>query len=83
MIKDVLEKYKEVNVALYGLGTETERFINDYGFSISISGLLDGFRTDGELYGYPIIPIADSIAKGIKLIILIAAMVFISLFKRH
>lgn len=72
MIKDVLEKYKKVNVALYGLGTETERFINEYGFSISISGLLDGFRTDGELYGYPIIHIADSISKGIKLIIVVA-----------
>ena len=72
MIKDVLEKYKDEKMALYGLGTETERFINEYGDSVAIVGLLDGFRTEGEIYGYPIIPIKDSLAKGVQLIIVVA-----------
>lgn len=59
-------------IALYGLGTETERFLNECGNELSIVGLLDGFRTDGEMYGYPIIPIEEIIDKEVGLIIVIA-----------
>ena len=72
MIKDVLEKYTDEKIALYGLGTETERFINENGDNVSIVGLLDGFRTDGELYGYPVMPIDDAPAKGVRLIVVVA-----------
>lgn len=64
-----MEKEK---VALYGLSTETERYISTYGEDMSIVGLLDGFRTSGELYGYPIFSLEEAIAKGVKHIVIIA-----------
>ena len=33
---------------------------------------MDGFKSDGEIYGYPIIPISEIPAKGVKFIIVIA-----------
>ena len=71
-IKELLKEYRNKDIALYGLGTETERFINEYGGRVSMVGLLDGFRTDGEIYGYPIMPIAEAPAKGVRLIIVVA-----------
>ena len=64
-----MEKEK---VALYGLGTETERYISANGDTMSIVGLLDGFRTEGELFGYPIISLEEAIAQGVKQIVVIA-----------
>lgn len=59
-------------IALYGLGTETERYISAYGETASIVGLLDGFCTEGELYGYPIISFEEAIASGVTQIVVIA-----------
>lgn len=59
-------------IAIYGLGTETQRFLSDHGDNLSVVGLLDGFRTDGEMYGYPIIPLDETIEKGVKRIIVVA-----------
>ena len=64
--------YKENDkIALYGLGTETERFIRENS-NLEIVGLLDGFKTEGEMYGYPIISLSDVTLKDVKLIIVIA-----------
>lgn len=68
----LLEQNKDHNIALYGLGTETERFLSQYSLKLSIIGLIDGFRTDGEMYGYPIIPLNNTIELGVDLIIVIA-----------
>jgi len=59
-------------IALYGLGTETQRFLSDHGDKLSVVGLLDGFRIDGEMYGYPIIPLEETIEKNVSRIIVIA-----------
>ncbi len=72
MIEDLIDNYISQNICLYGLGTETERFLNEYGGKISVVGLLDGFKSDGEIYGYPIIPIAETPSRGVKLIIIVA-----------
>lgn len=72
MIEDLIDKYRSQKISLYGLGTETERFLNEYGGKISVVGLLDGFKSDGEIYGYPIIPISETPLKGVKLIIVVA-----------
>ena len=69
MIDELIDKYSSQNICLYGLGTETERFLNEYSSKLSIVGLLDGFKADGNLYGYPIIDIADISSKDVKLII--------------
>lgn len=60
------------SIALYGLGTETERFLNAYRNDYRIIGLLDGFRETGEMYGYPVISIQDAIDAGVSCIIVIA-----------
>ncbi len=68
--KDKTHKLKQV--ALYGLGTETERFLLENRDVQNIVGLLDGFRTEGEMYGYPIISLEEAVKKGVSLIIVIA-----------
>lgn len=71
-IKEVLFAYEKDNIALYGLGTETERFLSEYSSNLTIVGLLDGFREEGEIYGYPVIPIAEVVSQEVKLIIVVA-----------
>ena len=71
-IRTVLSEYGNAKLALYGLGTETERFLARYGSHLSVVGLLDGFREDGELYGYSILPHRTAIDMGVKLIIVVA-----------
>lgn len=71
-IIEFLQQNKDIRIALYGLGTETERFLAKCRVSINIVGLLDGFREDGELYGYPILSMEHAIKEGVKLIIVIA-----------
>lgn len=66
-----MENYTTTNIAIYGLGTETERFIKEYGGKLHIIGLIDSFRSDGELFGYPIIPITSAV-KRVSLILVIA-----------
>lgn len=58
MIDELLDEYNNKNIALYGLGTETERFITQYASTLSIIGILDSFKDSGELYGYPIISLS-------------------------
>lgn len=72
MIDELLEQHKNQNIALYGLGTETERFIAQYASTPSIIGLLDGFKDSGEIYGYPIIPLSSIPDHNVNHIIVIA-----------
>lgn len=71
-IDELVQKNSDTRAAIYGLGTETERFLADYGKAITVTGLLDGFCEDGELYGYPIISFKKAIAEGTKLVIVVA-----------
>ena len=59
-------------IALYGLGTETERLISKWGSGPKIVGLLDGFKESGEAFGYPIINLQQAIAAGVEAIIVVA-----------
>lgn len=71
-IEDVLLQYKDCNVAIYGIGTETERFINQYENGFSFIGLLDGFRESGKIYNYPIVTLKEVVRQNVKLIIVVA-----------
>ncbi len=71
-LNELLEKNRDCPIAIYGLGTETERFLAEHSGNLSVIGLLDGFREDGEMYGYPIISIGDAIGRGVTLIIVVA-----------
>ncbi len=72
MIESIIKDIRDKQIVLYGLGTETERFIKDYGQRTNIIGLLDGFRTTGEMYGYPIITIEQAIQQNTALVLVIA-----------
>lgn len=71
-LKDILQQHKDNKIMLYGLGTETERFINEWGTKLKICGLLDGFREDGEMFGYPIMSLKRAIELKVGLIVVIA-----------
>lgn len=68
----IFEKYKGRKTALYGLGTETQRTLAVLGNEYEIAGLLDSFRTDGELYGRRILSLDAAIRAGVGLIIVVA-----------
>lgn len=72
MIETIINQYKNEKIALYGIGTETERFLAEHGKELLVTGLLDGFRTSGEIYGYPIIPISEALSGNVCLIIVVA-----------
>jgi hypothetical protein len=67
-----LETLLNKNIAIYGLGTETERFIAQHGDGLSIVGLLDGFWDSGEMYGHRIISLDEAVKVGVHTIIVVA-----------
>lgn len=66
------DKIKQTSIVVYGLSTETERFIADHGDGLNIVGLLDGFRESGEMYGFPIISFDEAVGAGVKTIVVVA-----------
>lgn len=71
-IKELLSNSNNSKMAIYGLGTETERLLKETESPHIIIGLLDGFRTNGEIYGYPIISLDEAVAKEVSLILVVA-----------
>lgn len=71
-LQNIFHKYKDYPIALYGLGTETERVLNEMGSDFHIVGLLDGFRENGAIYEKEIIPLSTVAASRVKLIIVVA-----------
>ena len=59
-------------IAVYGLSTETERKLPGLKEQYHVIGLLDGFRTDGELYGQPVIPFEKAVEEGVERIVVVA-----------
>lgn len=68
----LFEEYKNKKIAIYGLGTESEKAIKVLDKSFEIIGLLDGFREDGNLYGKPVISLQDAMEDRIALVIVVA-----------
>ena len=69
---ETFEMYQESAVALYGLGTETEKALKELEEKFHIVGLLDSFREDGCLYGQRIISLDECIRAEVRLIIVVA-----------
>ncbi len=65
-------EYKEDVIALYGLGTETEKVLELMDGEYHIAGLLDSFRKEGMLYGKTIISLERCPKLQVKLIIVVA-----------
>lgn len=71
-LSQMLQEYKNSKIAIYGLGTETERVLAEIGQEFEIAGLLDSYREDGVLYGQRIISIAEAVECQVKLILVVA-----------
>lgn len=67
-----LNNYKNDNIAIYGLGTETENLLPFIEESYNIVGLLDGYRTEGTMYEKEIISISRVKELSVKLILVVA-----------
>ncbi|MBD5478591.1 MAG: hypothetical protein HDR08_07125 [Lachnospiraceae bacterium] len=59
-------------IALYGLSAETEKTLREWQGIYEVAGLLDGFRTSGEMYGKKIISLDHAVMLGIDLIVVVA-----------
>ena len=71
-LEQVLQQYQEKNIAVYGLGSETERLLDKLGTQYHIAGLLDSFREEGEFYGKPVISLKETVEKKVGLILVAA-----------
>lgn len=72
MTEEITGIVKDKRIALYGLGTETQRLISESGDGLNVVGLLDGFKESGEMFGYPIISLDDAIKAGAETILVVA-----------
>lgn len=68
----VIKKYAGRKIAIYGLGTETEKILAEYAQFFEIAGLLDGYRTQGMLYGMPVISLEQAVRENVELILVAA-----------
>lgn len=66
------QKYKNDRIAIYGLGTETEKVLKDLDREYAIVGLLDGYKQEGTLYDKPIISLEKALESNVKLILVVA-----------
>ena len=66
------EQYKGSPIALYGLGTETEKAVAEFEDEFHIIGLLDGFCEEGFLYGKRIVSLDACVMAGVRLIVVVA-----------
>ena len=71
-VRELLAQYQMDKIALYGLGTETERFLAEFGDRAAVVGLLDSYRDSGEMYGYPVISLRETPSRGVRLILVVA-----------
>lgn len=67
-----LQQFQHLPLAVYGLGTETERFLKNAGKDLKIVCLLDSFREDGTCFGYSVFSLEEAILAGVKWILVIA-----------
>jgi len=66
--KQLFQPYRHSKIAIYGLSPLTEELLAQLD-GYPVIGLLDGYRTEGTLYGKPILPIEAVIREGVRLII--------------
>ena len=66
------ELLSEKKIIIYGLSTETERVLSEWNGKYNVIGLLDGFMSSGDQFGYPILDIND-VVKLENIIIIVVA----------
>lgn len=68
----LFQEYYGEKIALYGLGTETQKALLSFGDHFEVIGLLDSFQESGEIFGKEIMSLCRAIDEGVKLIIAVA-----------
>lgn len=71
-IQKLFSEYKGSKIAIYGLGSETERILAEIGDDFQVTGLLDSYQSSGSLYGKPVISLEDAAAEPVRLILVAA-----------
>lgn len=66
------ELLSEKKIIIYGLSTETERVLSEWNGKYNVVGLLDGFMTAGEQFGYRILDINEVVRMDNIAIIVVA-----------
>ena len=66
------ELLSEKKIIIYGLSTETERVLIEWNGKYNVVGLLDGFMTEGEQFGYRILDINEVVRMDNIAIIVVA-----------
>ena len=66
------ELLSEKKIIIYGLSTETERVLSEWNGKYNVVGLLDGFMTEGEQFGYRILDINEVVRMDNIAIIVVA-----------
>lgn len=68
----ILERYQNRNIAIYGLGIETQKLLEELGGRFRIVGLLDSYKQEGVIYGRRIISFAEAVHSHVTLILVVA-----------
>lgn len=71
-LTQILQPYRGCKIAVYGLSVLTKEALPIAGLECQVVGLLDGYRTEGELYGKPIISLEKAVQEGVALILVLA-----------
>lgn len=71
-LSQALQPYKGRKIAVYGLSVLTREVLPWAERECRVAGLLDGCRTEGALYGKPIISLAEAVREGVALILVAA-----------
>lgn len=73
-LSEMLQKYKNGLIAIYGLGLETTRVLEELALSgqFQVAGLLDSYRKNGTIYGKKIISLDQAIEEQVRLILVAA-----------
>ena len=67
------ELLSEKKIIIYGISTETERVLSEWNGKYNVVGLLDGFMTAGEQFGYRILDINEVVRMDNIAIIVVAS----------
>ena len=66
------QEYYGEKIALYGLGTETQKALLSFEDQFEVMGLMDSFQESGEIFGKKIMALPQVVDEGVKLIIVVA-----------
>lgn len=71
-VLELLNRYRDCNIAVYGLGIETKKLLKQLSGDLHIIGLLDSYKEEGMIYDCRIIPFSEAIERQVKLILVVA-----------